>query len=58
MSITNVTVNGVTEGRLNLNWTDSAFSPPDLIRVNLPTRGAAAQITGLSLSEFISVYYV
>lgn len=44
-------MNGVTDGRLDLHWTDSAFSPPDLIQANLPTRGLAAQVTGLSLSQ-------
>lgn len=49
-------MNGVTDGRLDLHWTDSAFSPPDVIRANLPTRGLAAQVTGLSLSQ--APYYV
>jgi hypothetical protein len=40
--MTNIVVNGVADGRLDLNWTDSAFSPPDLIRAKLPTRRAAA----------------
>jgi hypothetical protein len=48
--MTNGAVNGVTDEKMDLNWTDSAFSPPDLIRADWLIRGAAAQVTGLSLS--------